>query len=360
MNTEKAEGNARGRVFDGHNDILTRLMQAGGASAAELFLQSGDFHIDRLKARAGNFGGGFFAMWVSSPSSGDYQTMMTQAEYDVPLPELVDRRSALDVVMREAAILIRLQEMGVAEICTTVPALKKCFSSDRLATILHLEGCEAIDPEFHALDVLYEAGLRSLGPVWSRPTIFGEGVPFRFPATPDIGAGLTDLGLELVRRCNEKGILIDLSHLNQKGFDDVARHSRHPLVATHSNAHALCNHARNLTDAQLEQVKASRGMVGLNFASAFLRSDGRMLTDVPVEQMLRHLDYLIEFLGEDSVGLGSDFDGAEIPDFIGDVSGLPRLVAAMQSHGYGEQLIDKLCHGNWFRVLEETWHSNDS
>lgn len=360
MKTDNADDRLRGRVFDGHNDVLTRLLKAGGVSAAEMFLNPTDFHIDRQKALAGNFGGGFFAMWVASPAGGDYQAMMTQAKYDVPLPELVDRRTALDVVMQEAAILIRLQELGVAEICTTVPALKDCFASERLATILHLEGCEAIDPEFHALDVLYEAGLRSLGPVWSRPTIFGEGVPFRFPATPDIGAGLTDLGMELVRRCNDKGILIDLSHLNQKGFEDVAHHSRHPLVATHSNAHALCKHARNLTDAQLELIKASRGMVGLNFASAFLREDGRMLTDVPVEQMLRHLDYLIEFLGEDSVGLGSDFDGAEIPDVIGDVSGLPRLVAAMQAHGYGEQLIDKLCHGNWFRVLEETWHSNDS
>lgn len=360
MNTVNADDELRGRVFDGHNDILTRLMEAGGDSAAEMFLNPSDFHIDRQKALDGNFGGGFFAMWVASPAGGDYQAMMKQAAYDVPLPELVDRRTAYEVVMREAAILARLQELEVVQICTTVPALKECFGTERLAAIMHLEGCEAIDPEFKTLDALYEAGLRSLGPVWSRPTIFGEGVPFRFPATPDIGAGLTDLGIELVRRCNQKGILVDLSHLNQKGFDDVARHSRHPLVATHSNAHTICPHARNLTDAQLEQIKASRGMVGLNFASAFLRTDGRMLTDVPVEQMLRHLDYLIEFLGEDSVGLGSDFDGAEIPDVITDVSGLPRLVAAMRAHGYGEELVTKLCHGNWFRVLEDTWHSDDS
>ena len=348
------------RVFDGHNDVLSKLLKAGGVAAAESFLGVTDFDIDRPKAAAGNLGGGFFAMWVASPSTGvDYQEMMTQKEYDVPLPARVDRHAALDVVMQQAAILMRLQELEAVEICTSVDALRQCFGTDRLAAILHLEGCEAIDPEFHALDVLYAAGLRSLGPVWSRPTIFGNGVPFRFPATPDIGAGLTDLGLELVRRCNAKGILVDLSHLNQKGFEDVARHSRHPLVATHSNAHTLCPHARNLTDAQLEQIKASRGMVGLNFASAFLRADGRMLTDVPIEQMLRHLDHLIEFLGEDSVGLGSDFDGAEIPDDLKDSSGLPQLITAMQQHGYGETLIGKLCHDNWFRVLQETWHAQD-
>ncbi len=360
MSMGSDSANSPGRVFDGHNDVLTKLMRAGGVCAAESFLGMTDFHIDRHKAAAGNLGGGFFAMWVSSPSTGvDYQEMMTQKEYDVPLPELVERRMALDVVMQQAAILMRLQELGAVEICTSADSLRQCFRTDRLAAVLHLEGCEAIDPEFHALDVLYAAGLRSLGPVWSRPTIFGNGVPFRFPATPDIGAGLTDPGLELVSRCNAKGILIDLSHLNQKGFEDVARLSRQPLVATHSNAHALCPHARNLTDAQLEQIKASRGMVGLNFASAFLRTDGRMLTDVPVEQMLRHLDHLIEFVGEDSVGLGSDFDGAEIPEDMKDASGLPKLIAAMQQHGYGETLIGKLCHGNWFRVLEETWQAQD-
>ncbi len=349
-----------GRVFDGHNDVLSKLMSAGGVAAAESFLGMTAFHIDCQKAAAGNLGGGFFAMWVASPSTGvDYQEMMKQAEYDVPLPELVERRMALDVVMQQAAILMRLQELGAVEICTTVDSIRQCFGTDRLAAVLHLEGCEAIDPEFHALDVLYAAGLRSLGPVWSRPTIFGNGVPFRFPATPDIGAGLTDRGLELIRRCNAKGILLDLSHLNQKGFDDVARLSRHPLVATHSNAHTVCPHARNLTDAQLEQIKASRGMVGLNFASAFLRADGRMLSDVPIEQMLRHLDHLIEFVGEDSVGLGSDFDGAQVPEGIKDSSGLPQLIAAMQRHGYGDTLIGKLCHGNWFRVLEKTWHAHD-
>ena len=360
MNTGNDSVISPGRVFDGHNDVLSKLMTAGGVCAAESFLGPTDFHIDRQKAAAGNLGGGFFAMWVASPSFGvEYQEMMTQKEYDVPLPERVERRTALDVVMQQAAILMRLQELGAVEICTTVKALRRCFTTDRLAAILHLEGCEAIDPEFNALDVLYAAGLRSLGPVWSRPTDFGNGVPFRYPSTPDIGDGLTDLGLELVRRCNAKGILIDLSHLNQKGFEDVARSSRHPLVATHSNAHTLCPHARNLTDAQLEQIKASRGMVGLNFASAFLRADGRMFTDVPVGQMLRQMDHLIEFLGEDSVGLGSDFDGAKIPDVIADCSGLSHLVAAMRQHGYGETLIEKLCHGNWFRVLDETWHTHD-
>lgn len=344
-------------VFDGHNDVLSQLARAGGVPAAEAFLASTNFHIDSLKARQGGLGGGFFAMWVASPSEGaGYQSLMMNAEYDIPLPSMLEQQNALPVVLEQAAILIRLEQLGAVQICTSTQSLQSCLGSERLAAIMHLEGCEAIDPDFHALDVLHAAGLRSLGPVWSRPTIFGHGVPFRFPSTPDIGGGLTDLGVDLVKRCNRMGIMIDLSHINLAGFNDIAKHSNRPLVATHSNAHSLCPHARNLTDEQLDVIAASKGMVGLNFAAAFLREDGRMISEVPVSQMLRHLDHLLAKLGEEGVGLGSDFDGAEIPHAIGDSSGLRVLVNAMHDHGYGEALITKLCHGNWFNVLERTWN----
>ena len=96
-------------------------------------------------------------------------------------------------------------------------------------------------------------------------------------------------------------------------------------------------------------------MVGLNFAVCFLRDDGDNNADTSFEVMLRHLDHLIEHLGEDRVGLGSDFDGAMIPKEINSAEGLPKLVAAMRSHGYGEVLIEKICHRNWLRVLKKTW-----
>ena len=348
--------NTRTLIFDGHNDVLSKLRDSGGVRECEAFLGETGFDIDLVKAAEGGFGGGFFAMWVASSDNGvNYQSMMMQEQYDVPLPDPVAQSEALDVVLEQAAILLRLQSLNAVSICTTAADLRACLGSGRLAAILHLEGCEAIDKDFHALDVLHAAGLRSLGPVWSRSTIFGEGVPFRYPSSPDTGSGLTELGEELVRRCNHMSIMLDLSHLNAAGFHDVARLSTAPLVATHSNAHSLCAHARNLTDEQLEIMRASGGMVGLNFASAFLRQDGRMLTDVPVEQMLRHIDYLIEWMGEDGVGLGSDFDGAQVPDAIDSCAGLPVLVDAMRHHEYGDKLINKLCHGNWFSVLERTW-----
>ncbi|SEW23406.1 membrane dipeptidase [Aliiroseovarius sediminilitoris] len=343
-------------VFDGHNDVLLKLYRAGGKAAAPTFLTGRDGAIDVLRARAGGFGGGFFAVYIPSSVDMDFKMQeMAKAKYDLPLPDPIDWEDALPVAMSQIAILFDLQDRGALTVCRTAAQIRKTLEAGHIAAILHIEGAEAIDAELNTLEVLYQAGLRSIGPVWSRSTIFGYGVPFRYPSTPDIGDGLTDHGLRLIRRCNELGIMIDLSHLNEAGFWDVARHSAKPLVATHSNAHAICPHSRNLTDKQLAAIRESDGMVGLNFAVAFLRDDGRMLPDVPLTQMLRHLDHLIEQLGEDRVGLGSDYDGAVVPQDITTCAGLPKLRQAMAQHGYGEALIAKLCHENWLRVLEITW-----
>ena len=141
-----------------------------------------------------------------------------------------------------------------------------------------------------------------------------EGVPFRFPASPDTGPGLTEEGRHLVRLCNRLGILVDLSHLNLRGFFDVADISEAPLVASHSNAHRLCASTRNLTDEQLDMISGSGGLVGVNFAVGFLREDGMLEPeDTPLETVVRHIDYLVDRMGIDCVGLGSDYEGAAPP-----------------------------------------------
>ncbi|WP_411911746.1 dipeptidase [Rhodovulum sulfidophilum] len=341
-------------VFDGHNDVLLRLYRAGGPKAAESFVTGGPGHIDLPKAREGGLGGGFFAVYVPSDEGDTDHDEMARDSYDLPLPEPVPQDRALQVAMTQIATLERLQELGALKICRSAAELHISMVEHKLAAVLHMEGAEAIDPELITLDVLHGAGLRSLGPVWSRPTIFGEGVPFRYPSDGDTGGGLTDLGVALVRRCNALRIMLDLSHMTMAGFWDVAKHSDAPLVATHSNAHAICPHARNLTDAQLDAIAASDGMVGLNYATAFLRPDGRMV-DTGLDDMLRHLDHLLDRLGESRVGLGSDFDGAMIPSAIGTAAGLPALRQAMVAHGYGPELIARICQGNWLRVLEKTW-----
>ena len=195
--------------------------------------------------------------------------------------------------------------------------------------------------------------------MWSRPNAFGHGVPFRCPSSPDTGPGLTDLGKELVRACNRLKILIDLSHLNERGFWDVAELSDAPLVATHSNAHALSPHSRNLTDKQLAAIRETDGMVGVNFAVSFLRADGRQDRDTPVELIVDHVEHMHQKVGEDGVGFGSDFDGAMVPKELGNAAGLPAIVEVMRARGYGEPLIEKLCSGTGCGVLERTWRLSE-
>ncbi|MGO4386633.1 dipeptidase [Microvirga sp. 2YAF29] len=345
-------------VFDGHNDVLLRLMR-GKIQPEKAFLEGDNIgHMDWPRMKQGGMFGGFFAVYVPSEDMGtDVDALMSNARYDVPLPLPLPFSASQHVTVHMSSLLIRIERAsnGEVKICRSAADIRHCLDNGKLAAILHIEGAEGIDPDLYMLDVLYESGLRSIGPVWSRSNIFGHGVPFRFPATPDIGPGLTERGRALVQACNRLKIMIDLSHLNEAGFWDVAKLSDAPLVATHSNAYAVCQHSRNLTDKQLAAIRESRGMVGVNFATSFIRSDGRRNDDTPLEEMIRHMDHLIEHVGVDSVGFGSDFDGATIPAEIGDVRGLPRLVDAMRKHGYDEATLRKLCYENWVNVLERTW-----
>ncbi|SLN66989.1 Membrane dipeptidase (Peptidase family M19) [Falsiruegeria litorea R37] len=345
-------------IFDGHNDVLSRMLSKSPSSYQEAFAHGWDGHIDVLKAEAGGLGAGFFAVFVSSGDlGGSILDLMQGAEYDLPLPSPLQQAEAETIAWQQVEILKTLEAYGLINICTSVAQINDSVAGGTMAAILHMEGAEAIGPDLAQLDALYAAGLRSLGLVWSRPTIFGEGVPFRFPSTSDIGGGLTGAGRDLVRRCNSLGIMLDVSHLNEAGFWDLAATTGAPIVATHSNAHAICPHSRNLTDKQLAAIAESGGVVGLNYATAMLRADGRMVADTPVSQMIRHLEHLLGFLGEDGVALGSDFDGATVPEAIGDAGGLDVLRSAMKDAGFGTELIHKICHRNWLNVLARTWHS---
>jgi membrane dipeptidase len=347
-------------VFDGHNDILLRMLHDPAAREAIWLTGEGKGHLDLPRMKQGHFAGGFFAIYIPSPEahdSAEFQAMMDNPPYDLPLPELIGHEAAQPVALAKAGHLMWMERAsnGAFKVCRTVAELRDCMARGVISGIMHFEGAEPIDPGLDTLPLYYDMGLRSLGPVWSRPTAFAHGVPFTFPGDPDTGPGLTDAGKALVRACNEMGIMIDLSHLNAKGVDDVAAISTAPLVATHSNAHAVTPSTRNLTDRQLAMIAESGGMVGLNFATVFLRPDGRQSADVGLDVMLRHLDHLISKLGEDHVGLGSDYDGATVPAGIADVTGLPALQDAMRAHGYDEPLMRKLCHENWFALLEKTW-----
>jgi membrane dipeptidase len=342
-------------VFDGHNDVLLRLGGPDGGGPDAFFERGEEGHLDLPRGLDGGFGGGFFAVWIPSPK--DQKPEPTRGSPPGALPPALDSAYALRYSMAATAMLFRIEDRsdGKFRVVRTVAELQRCLEEEVMAAVLHWEGADAIDTDLDALHVFYRAGLRSLGLVWGRPNAFAEGVAVHFQRSPDTGPGLTEAGRELVRACNDLRIMIDVSHLNERGFWDVAALTDAPLVASHSNAYALCPSSRNLTDPQLDAIAASDGMIGLNFAVNFLREDALRDANTPLEVMVRQIDYLVERVGIDRVGFGSDFDGVLISQELGDVSGLPKLMSELRDHGYDEQALRKLAHDNWIRVLGKTW-----
>lgn len=335
-------------VFDGHNDLLLRLWLSEAQDPVAQFLNGvPEGHLDLPRMRVGGFAGGLFAVFIPPAS---YMPKLKPNAALQPHDPLAITHQQISLLQR-----IEQQSAGQAKVCRSVAEIEQCIEKNVLAMVLHIEGAEAIDVSLGNLDEFYQAGLRSIGPLWNLPNQFGVGVTGDFPGSPDSGDGLTLAGLGLLRACNRSKILIDVSHMNEKAFWQTARFSDAPLVASHSNAHALCAQPRNLTDKQLAAIAESDGFVGVNFGNAFLRADGKRDADTPVEKIVQHLDYLLEKLGEDRVGLGSDFDGITVPDALGDVTGLPLLSEAMKQAGYNDALIAKLSCRNWLKVLKQTW-----
>ena len=345
-------------VFDGHNDVLLRLWsnaKNGADPVIEFSVGTTEGHIDGPRARKGGLIGGLSAIYIPS----DHLILKTPDEnghYATQLSEPLERQPSLDIALEFTAIALRLDRAGAWKLCRSTADIRAAMEKGIFAAVLHMEGCEAIGADLSALETFHAAGLRSLGPVWSRNNIFGHGVPFAFPMGPDTGPGLTEAGFDLVRACNRLGILIDLAHITEKGFWDVAKTSDQPLIASHSNAHSLTTVARNLTDRQLDAIRDSKGLAGLNYATTMLRPDGLENADTPLSDMVRHVDYMVERMGIDCVALGSDFDGATIPEGITDAAGNQNLIAALRDAGYGDTELTKICRENWLRVLGQAWH----
>jgi membrane dipeptidase len=337
-------------TFDGHNDALTRddhdAIVAGRPGG----------HLDLPRMRLGGVRAGIFAIFSPSPDVQMDPVPRTDGVLEFELAPALDHGEAAAHASAVAGRLLALERAGQLRVAREIADIDAAHGDDGPpVAVLHLEGAEAIDPALEALDLWYAAGLRSLGLVWSRPNAFACGVPFISPSSPDIGPGLSGAGGALVRRCAELGILVDLSHLNEAGFWDVARLDVGPLVASHSAVHALCPTSRNLIDAQLDAIAASDGLVGIVFACPFLRSDFANDPDTPLELIVAHVRYVSDRIGVEHVALGSDFDGATIPAALGGVAGMPKLLAAFAASGFSDEEIAMIAWKNWRRALARWW-----
>lgn len=322
------------RVIDGHNDALHRVWEAGGS------LLDDDGAVNVAAAREGGLVAGLFAIWCPSD---DFELDARPGGWSVaPFPELDRERAARDA-----------REMAAKAFSDQVRLIRDAGELEQdgpLGIVLHLEGAEPIGEDLEELERWYELGLRSLGPVWSRPNRFGDGVQFRFPSSPDTGGGLTPAGERLIRRCEQLGIAVDLSHLTERGFWDAARVLDGPLIASHSSVHALSPNSRNLTDEQIRAV----ALVGINYEVSMLRADGDRNPDTPLDTLVEHVRYVAELAGVEHVALGSDFDGATMPRELQTARELPRLVERLKRE-FSDDEVAKICHGNWQRVLKDAW-----
>lgn len=342
------------RIFDGHNDTLLALLDPARGHGRSFFERSSTGELDLPRAREGGLAGGFFAIFVPGIEPMDFAAPRRP---DMPPQPPISRARALErsLAMLGIALGLEATDPPGLRVVRSASALDDAWmgasgTEDPLVAVLHLEGAEALDPALEGLPALHALGVRSIGITSSRPNAFGHGVPFAYPSSPDTGPGLTERGRELVRACDRLGVVVDLAHLNERGFWDAAALASQPLVVSHAAAHALCRSARNLTDLQLDSVGASGGVVGITFHTEDLNGTKRASR----ADVVRHVEYVADRIGVDHVALGSDFDGARMPDDLADASALPALLADLAAAGWSADDVARVGHGNWLRVLRAT------
>ncbi|UJG41412.1 MAG: dipeptidase [Candidatus Heimdallarchaeum aukensis] len=281
-------------------------------------------HVDYYRLKEGNVSAGFFAVY---PAHSDYLLNWgTNAWFEI--------------LENYPEYFCQIKKFN---------DLKKVQSSEKVGAILHFEGSGGIDSEFNNLKNFYRIGLRSMGITWSNMNRFGTGVG------TNKDRGLTAEGKELVQEMNRLGIIVDVSHLNEKSFWDVIEVSNKPVIASHSNAWEICNHKRNLKDDQIEAIKESGGTIGLNLCISFLKEKVEKPEKIGFKHIIKHINYIVKKAGIDHLTLGSDFDGARVPEVIKDVSYYPNLIRILEGEGYSSEDIEKITHKNIERVIKKVW-----
>lgn len=215
-----------------------------------------------------------------------------------------------------------------------------------ISAMLTVEDGACIEGDISRLQIMYDLGARLLTLTWNYENCLG------FPNSPDPALhrkGLKDFGFEALAEMNRLGIVADVSHLSEGGFWDVARVSKKPFIASHSCARALCDHSRNLTDAQLRMLGEKGGVCGVNYYSEFLRKNASHTEN---EDILRHMAYIADHAGFEAVALGSDFDGIDCTLEMGDYRGLVCLEELIADR-FGSDNAEKICFRNALRVLKD-------
>jgi len=322
----------RSIIFDGHCDTLISIRDGERKLGERCQVQAqgrttSSWHIDLPRLFEGGVTAQIFACFVRQsflPSDATNEGLRMIDAFYVALDENPD------------ALLL----------ATTAADIERAKAEGKVAGVLSLEGAEALEGDLAMLRTFYRLGLRAVGLTWNWRNQAADGL-----GEARTGGGLTEFGVSLVREANRLGVILDVAHLAPAGVRDVLALSESPVVASHANAHALCDHPRNLTDEQLKGIAESGGLVAVTYVSSFLAKDSQ---DASLERVLDHVDYIVKTIGVEHVGLGSDFDGfGGVLPGLEDVSRLPALTAGLVARGYTDEQVSKILGGNYLRVFRQ-------
>lgn len=230
--------------------------------------------------------------------------------------------------------------------------LDLAVQSGKIGILASIEGAYSLSEEsgLELLRQYYDLGIRMLALTWNYSNALGEGVNETYRDGTASSGGLTDLGRSVVLEMNKLGMIVDVSHLNETTFWDVLAVSTAPVIASHSSVDRLCPHVRNLTDSQIQAIAAAGGVVHVNYHRPFLATDTASVT---IDTLIDHIDAVVELAGINFVGLGSDFDGAKMPQGLEDATKVPLITRELLDRGYSENDIKKILGGNASRLFRD-------
>ena len=310
-------------VFDGHCDTILEIMN----HKRTLGKRASTGHLDIPRMKEGGVDVQFFAVFIEDIYKPDRSLKRTLQLIDCFYKEIEKNQDDISLV-------------------TNYNQIEEVNSAGKIAAILSIEGGEALEGDLGVLRVLYKLGFRLLTLTWNQRNQIADGI-----GESRTGSGLTKFGLKVIDEMNRLGMLIDVSHLSETGFWDVIKRSKAPIVASHSNCYALCPHLRNLKDEQIKALADKGGVIGITFVPNFLTQEKRKTT---VGDVVKHIDYLVEKVGVDYIGLGSDFDGTGgLPLGLEGVDKVPNITGELLDRGYKEKDIKKILGENFLRVFKE-------
>lgn len=305
-------------ILDAHCDTLTEILE----KKVDFYESNGQLDLKRLYENKNSVQ--FFAAFIQ-PGHSAY---------------------ALSDAIKLIDILVQATEKYAQfiEIAYDTKDISRITSAGKVAAIISIEGGDALSGDLSVLRMFYRLGVRALGLTWNYRNQIADGV------LDDTGGGLTPFGKSVVSEMNRLGMVIDVSHINKKGFWDVMENSKQPIIASHSNAQALCGHVRNLDDNQLLALKENGGVTGMNFCPAFV-SDRQPVT---MDDVLRHIEYIAGLIGVEHIGFGSDFDGIRYtPVGLEGIQCMPDLVNRLYRLNYTKEQVEMIAGGNFMRVLRQ-------